>query len=108
MGDIREEFMASVPRKSARVLIPGCGNAPLLFEMYDEGYTDIVCGDNSPVVIQQMSADSDRNIQWDVMDATCMPYPDGSFDVVVDKALIDCLECSDNAIENIRRYIDEV
>lgn len=100
--------MTLVPHKDARILIPGCGNAPSSLEIYDEGYTNMVCADNSATVIQHMCATSNRDIQWDLIDATCMPYHDASFDVVIDKTLIDCLHCCDDPFQCICSYIDEV
>lgn len=106
---MREDVLEVLADRSARVLVPGCGNAPFQLDMYDSGYTNMVCGDLSPVVIRSMqedSRDTDRSIRWEILDATDMPYEDGSYDVVVDKSLFDCLRCcSKGTVEN---YFDEV
>jgi len=109
-SDLQKEIQ-SVLSKDARLLIPGCGNAPFQLDMYDAGYENLVCGDNSPVVIDQMKAAceaSNRQIQWDLIDATCMPYESSSFEGVLDKALIDCLHCCKDSTQILRRYLDEV
>lgn len=43
-----------LPDKSAKILIIGCGNAPLSEDMYDDGYQNIFNIDISSVVIKQM------------------------------------------------------
>ncbi|CAE8641960.1 unnamed protein product [Polarella glacialis] len=109
--DLREEVTALLPNKDAQILIPGCGNAPFQLDMYDAGYTNIVCGDNSEIVIGQMQVASDsagRRLQWDLMDVTRMPYENCSFQAVIDKSLIDCLHCCDGATQVLRSYLDEV
>lgn len=44
-----------IPDKEAKILIIGCGNAPLSEEMYDDGYHNILNLDISSVVIEQMT-----------------------------------------------------
>lgn len=41
-----------IPDLTARILIIGCGNAPLSEDMYDDGYHNIVNVDISTVVIE--------------------------------------------------------
>merc|ERR1712187_430436 len=79
--------------------------------MYDAGYANLVCGDTSQVVISRMReacVAAGRQIRWDVMDATQMPYDAATFDVVIDKSLIDCLHCCQEPVQTIRSYFDEV
>jgi len=107
---LRDDLVDMIPNMTDRILIPGCGNAPFQLDMFDAGYEHMVCGDLSPIVINKMRAASKasgRVIQWDVMDATSMPYPDESFDVVIDKSLLDCLHCCERSLEVLRRYLDE-
>lgn len=108
--ELQEEICSLWP-KDARLLVPGCGNAPFQLDMYDAGFENLVCGDSSPVVIEQMrtaSETSHRGIQWDLMDATHMPYQSSSLEGVIDKSLIDCLHCCDGAAQILRGYLDEV
>ena len=69
------------------VLVIGCGNSALSADMYDAGYTAIVSVDYSEAVIAQMrTANANRaGMQWEVMNVTAMTFPDGAFDVVIDK-----------------------
>ena len=63
-----------IPDKSSRILIIGCGNAPLSEDMYDDGYHNIFNIDISSVVINQMrERNSSRELmQYEVMDCTDM------------------------------------
>lgn len=70
----------------------GCGNAPLSSHMHDSGYTNLTNTDYCDVVIKQQR-ERFPHMQWEVMDALNMDYPDGTFDYVFDKSLIDTLMC---------------
>lgn len=68
----------------------GCGNSKLSQQMWEAGFKDIVNIDISPAVIEQMRTKYPHMV-WEVMDATKMSYPDGHFDVVLDKGTLDAL-----------------
>lgn len=64
-----------VPNKESRILIVGCGNAPLSEDMYDDGYRNIYNIDISSVVIKQMlerNAATRADMIYEVMDCTDM------------------------------------
>jgi len=106
-----EGDLAKLLNKSDKILVPGCGNAPFQLQMHDAGYKQLVCGDNSEVVIEQnqdANMETRPSIEWDLMDCTAMDYEDNSFDAVVDKSLLDCLHCCDGANEITRAYLNEV
>merc|ERR1712113_53140 len=42
------------------------------------------------------------------MDVTSMPYESSTFDAVIDKSLIDCLQCCTRSADILRSYLDEV
>jgi len=76
-----------------KILVIGCGNSDLSTRLYDDGFRNITSMDISPVVIQQMKEKFGNctEMRWDVEDVMAMSYPDNSFDVVVDKSLMDCI-----------------
>lgn len=76
-----------------RILMLGCGNSPLSELLYKDGFRNIENIDYSHVVINNMSSHcSDcAQMKWHVMDATHLQFPDGSFDVVIEKATIDSM-----------------
>eukprot|EP00747_Dinoflagellata_sp_TGD_P018574 gnl/TRDRNA2_/TRDRNA2_126588_c0_seq2.p1 gnl/TRDRNA2_/TRDRNA2_126588_c0~~gnl/TRDRNA2_/TRDRNA2_126588_c0_seq2.p1 ORF type:complete len:177 (+),score=15.58 gnl/TRDRNA2_/TRDRNA2_126588_c0_seq2:23-553(+) len=92
------------------ILHVGCGNSMLSEAIYDKGFRRIVNIDISKVVVDLMAK---RNAQrsgmsWLVMDATQMTFPSGSFDLVLDKGVIDTFACAENWASMIDSYIDEV
>lgn len=76
-----------------RILMLGCGNSPLSELLYKDGFRNIENIDYSHVVINNMSVHcSDcAQMKWHAMDATHLQFPDGSFDVVIEKATIDSM-----------------
>mmetsp|Transcript_36141 Transcript_36141/g.60916 ORF Transcript_36141/g.60916 Transcript_36141/m.60916 type:complete len:404 (-) Transcript_36141:307-1518(-) len=77
---------------SKKILVVGCGNSDLSTGLYSDGYRHVTSMDISPVVILQMKEKfgDHSEMQWHVEDVLEMSYPDNSFDVVVDKSLLDC------------------
>eukprot|EP00440_Ansanella_granifera_P068697 gb/GFBE01074516.1/.p1 GENE.gb/GFBE01074516.1/~~gb/GFBE01074516.1/.p1 ORF type:complete len:227 (+),score=50.81 gb/GFBE01074516.1/:1-681(+) len=102
---------ASGGKQDAAILHIGCGNSPLPEAMYDHGYKDITNIDNAEVCIQQMA---ERNkvirpeLKWLEMDATSLGLSESSFDVVIDKSVLDTFACGDNASSKINTYLNEV
>jgi len=106
-ADLSKDIQELIPDKNAKILLPGCGNAPFQPDMNSAGYANMVCGDNSEVVINQMKSQH-PHMTWNMMDATAMQFDDASFDVVLDKSLMDCLHCCDGAMAITRAYTNEV
>ena len=101
-----------LPDKALRIIILGCGNAPLSEDMYDDGYHNILNVDISSVVIKQMI---ERNsalrpkMTYEVMDVTDMSsLGSNTFDVAIDKSTIDALLCGDNAHLMVAKMTKEI
>lgn len=93
------------------VLIPGCGNSSLGAEMYDDGIVNITNADVSAVVVNLMQERfADRSeMEFTVMNATRMEFlPDDCFNLIVDKALLDALLCSENNAQNVAAMLSEM
>lgn len=76
-----------------KILVLGCGNSDMSALMYADGYGQITNVDISEVVIARMRqryADL-RGMTWMAMDATKLSFKRKSFDVVVEKGLLDVL-----------------
>lgn len=72
----------------------GCGNSALAFDLYNDGFKNIINIDYSPVVISNMKRRYKvlEGVQWVVMDALDMTeFPPASFDVVLEKGTLDAL-----------------
>lgn len=94
-----------------RILILGCGNAEFSEDLYDDGFTNVLNIDISPVVIKQMQ---ERNsferpfMEWRVMDVTDMnELANESFDLAIDKSTIDALLCGENSYIKVAQMMKE-
>lgn len=98
--------------RASSILHVGCGNSMITESMYDAGYHQIVNIDVSSVVISQMAARNNGrpDMRWLQMDATCLEFADSSFDMVLDKSLIDTLACTPCAqrSETMQSFMEEV
>jgi EEF1A lysine methyltransferase 4 len=93
----------------AEILNVGCGNAPLVQDMYDDGYRNITSVDTSPVVIQQQTmkhADKEE-VEFSIMDATALEFPDECFDTVLDKSTMDAVLCGKSGSEGATEMVRE-
>lgn len=93
------------------ILIPGCGSSKLGASLYDNGYVNVTNIDVSTVVINQMdSAYSEKEeMEFSVMDAKRLEFiPDQCFDLVIDKALMDTMLCSETNFEDCQQYLLEM
>jgi SAM-dependent methyltransferase len=75
-----------------RTLILGSGNSTLGEEMYEAGWTNITSIDFSDVAIE-IAKQRAPHMEWRTMDATELSkgFAPGSFDLVIDKGLIDSM-----------------
>lgn len=76
-----------------RVLVLGSGNSALPVELATlSGFSCVVATDVSPSVVRTMAARHRGvpSVQWVVADALALPFGDGSFDLVVEKGVLDC------------------
>lgn len=97
--------------KTRRILNIGCGNSLITEDMYDNGYENIVNVDNSSVVINQMKQRNygmREGMKWMVGDAMKMRFKDGSFDLILDKGLLDDFHCNVNSDVLIDTLLKEV
>ncbi|KAL3144077.1 hypothetical protein ABBQ32_003872 [Trebouxia sp. C0010 RCD-2024] len=77
------------------ICILGCGNSTLTQDLYNSGYQNLTSVDLSEVVIDRMrknaAAASQHKIKWQVADMLDLPYPDSSFNAVIEKGTMDVL-----------------
>ena len=77
-----------------RILIIGCGNSSLGYDLWADGYHNIDNIDYAESVIQKMKDKYSEGgecseLRWETMDMMNMKYDDNTFDVVIDKATMD-------------------
>ncbi|XP_074859967.1 EEF1A lysine methyltransferase 4 [Carettochelys insculpta] len=92
LASFREQLEAEL-RPGDRILVLGCGNSALSYDLFQLGYTDITSIDYSPVCIAGMRAryGQCQGLRWAVMDAQDLAFTDGSFDVVLEKGTLDSM-----------------
>lgn len=106
------EFMVDQVDCEDNILIVGCGSSRLPIDMFWDGYENITCIDWCQNVINlQRDLNSEDNafpIRFVKMDARDMSqFKDGSFDTVIDKAMIDAILTGDNG-ETVTQILSEV
>ena len=81
-----------VPDMGARLLVPGVGNDATVVGLFDAGWKDLTAFDYSPEAIDRAAALCEgRDIRLLCCDARALPYPDASFDAVLDKGALDAI-----------------
>ncbi|XP_068137417.1 EEF1A lysine methyltransferase 4 [Hyperolius riggenbachi] len=80
-------------RSGIRGLVLGCGTSSLSADLYKEGVRPLVSIDYSPVCIKEMQEKNTGvpDMTWRVMDARQLQFPDGSFDLVIEKGTLDSM-----------------
>lgn len=86
------EWLRSHVQPGDRILMVGCGNSAFPLDMAADGYAHVTATDLSANVVQHMQQQDQQGTRvcWQVADMLALPFPDGSFDVVIEKAAIDC------------------
>ncbi|XP_010870295.2 eEF1A lysine and N-terminal methyltransferase [Esox lucius] len=77
-----------------KVLVVGCGNSELSEQLFDVGYRNLTNIDISETVINHMNQKNAKqrpDLTFQTVDATQMPYEDGSFQAALDKGTLDAM-----------------
>nr|XP_056705970.1 EEF1A lysine methyltransferase 4 [Euleptes europaea] len=92
LGCFRPQLEAELS-PTDRILVLGCGNSALSYDLYQLGYMDITSMDYSAACITSMRDYYAHcpGLQWAVMDAQALAFRDGSFDVVLEKGTLDSM-----------------
>eukprot|EP00744_Colponema_vietnamica_P001055 GILI01001795.1.p1 GENE.GILI01001795.1~~GILI01001795.1.p1 ORF type:complete len:208 (+),score=61.85 GILI01001795.1:40-663(+) len=108
-GGLKDIFLPFV-QPSHRIIMVGAGNSRLSEEMWDEGFHQILNIDISRVVVKAMEEKyrDKPGLTYMYMDARNIDFPDGSFDVAVDKGTMDALLCGENSTKNVQSMVSEV
>lgn len=96
--------------RKCKILHVGCGNSKLPGTLYENGYHNIANIDSSEVVISQMQKRHENctGMTWSTMDATKLEYENDSFDLVIDKSLMDTFACTPGRGAIMRAYLKQV
>lgn len=101
-----------------RILVLGCGNSALSYELFLRGFPDVTSVDYSSVVVAAMRARYAHvpTLRWETMDVRALGFPSGSFDVVLEKGTLDALltgeqdpwTVSSEGIHTVNQVLNEV
>ncbi|KAM6223061.1 EEF1A lysine methyltransferase 4 isoform 1-T1 [Rhynchocyon petersi] len=80
-------------RPEDRILVLGCGNSALSYELFLGGFPDVTSVDYSSVVVAAMKVRYAHvpKLRWETMDVRALNFPSNSFDVVLEKGTLDAL-----------------
>jgi len=116
-GAVEDEAAASSKHKSQlSILLPGCGNDPLLLDLYNDGYRKLTAFDYSlgaigrqRELLEYLPATSEkRDIELRVEDARALPTEwTNSFDIIIEKGALDAIYLSVNDERNLEKAIAE-
>lgn len=110
--DVAPTLRALLPSTDSNpsILVVGCGDAPFSADLYLDGYTNSLSVDYSKVAIEkQISKFPSLSDHFIVMDCLNMDeVKDNSFDVVIDKSLVDTTMCYKNGHETTMRLYSEL
>jgi len=93
-----------LPADVGRILHVGCGNSSWPEDMARH-QLDVIHSDKSAFLIKRLKQEHPK-LHFEVVDAAKIPYPDASFEAVVDKAMLDAVEEAHNAPH--RKVVDEM
>lgn len=94
-----------------QILNVGCGNSRLSEEMYDDGYHNITNIDVTQVVVQAMAekyADKPGMIYRQMDMRNMQDFPEGFFNVVIDKATMDSILCGEGSTHMAQKCLTEI
>lgn len=118
-GSIEDEAAATMTSKhksQLSILLPGCGNDPLILDLYNDGYRKLTAFDYSLGAIERqrelleyLPATSEKSdIELRVEDARTLPTEwTNSFDVIIEKGALDAIYLSGNDERNLEKAIVE-
>lgn len=88
-----KRFLFRFIHRESTVLIVGCGNSRLGEALYDSGVENITCMDCSDNLIHLLQlrnrSEGRRKMKHDVMNYANMSYADRTYDIVIDKNVLD-------------------
>lgn len=108
------EASSALEKSKVKILVPGCGNDPLLLDLYNAGYHNLAAFDYSAGAIDRqqelleylpMGSDLD-NVDLRVEDARSLPQEwEESFDVIIEKGALDAIYLSGDG--NFEKSVEE-
>ena len=115
------QVFGAVKKSELKILVPGCGNDPLILDLYNDGYTNLVGFDYSEGAIERQQdlleylpiGSNLDNVELRVEDARSLPEDWGNkFDIIVEKGALDAIYLSgdghfESSTEELNRVLKD-
>ena len=105
------DVISQYTQATSQILIVGCGTSRIAEEMYEDGFQHLTSIDLSYSAVKLMQEEYKErysNLTFKQMDVRNLQFKDGTFDVVIDKALLDAMVCGDGAKGNSESMLKEI
>ncbi|XP_067851251.1 EEF1A lysine methyltransferase 4 [Heptranchias perlo] len=105
-----EHLLKEEIQRDESILILGCGNSSLSYDMFMSGYRSITNIDFSAICIEKMATKyaSCSGMEWKVMDAKALEFENESFNVVLEKGTIDAMMVDEKDPWNVSQETTEI
>lgn len=102
-------ILSTFIKKEAIVLVPGCGTSSLSEDLLEKhGCKQVISVDYAASAVEAMQKRSKSDkLKFLVMDCRNLDVPSLSVDSVVDKGLLDCLVCGEDADKQTHLVLSE-
>ena len=109
-SSIKEGFSDLFQNKKVRILNIGCGNSELGEKLFEDGFYHTYNIDYCKNVIDFMQErnKNKKGLHYEQKDVLNLEYKKEIFDLIIDKATMDTVLCTDNALLNITKMTKEI
>ncbi|KAK2945289.1 putative kinase domain protein [Blattamonas nauphoetae] len=106
------ELFSRYLKENSSILYAGCGTSAIGFELFSKGHTNVTCYDSNAELINHLQLEAqelDIPINYDTVDLLTFENPEGKkFDIILDKATLDCILCSSNHAASSKQYLSTI
>ena len=110
--DTLKEKISDYIKKEDKILHVGCGTSKLAEDLYIEEITNVTnidFSENAIKIMEDRYKEQNVKMIYKKMDVTEMSeFPNNSFNIVFDKALLDTVLCAENALPIVDKMINEI
>ena len=104
---IATNLLDGLDLKGMRVLDVGCGTGIVSSQIIERGATSLVSGDQSEFMLNQWKkkAAGNKKVEFHLLDAENLPFPNGEFDVVVSSMVMGQIPNQLKCLSEMRRVL---
>lgn len=104
---IATNLLEGIDLKGKRVLDVGCGTGIVSSQIIERGATSLVSGDQSEFMLNQWKkkAAGNKKVEFQLLDAENLPFPDGEFDVVASSMVMGMIPNQLKCLSEMKRVL---